>query len=123
MTALRPHTHRTRRAATVCPKMMPGAPSACEDTLRGSASGNGRVVLLPSVMALLGDRNWYLPRRLGWLPPISHGPAELPAPADVPRPASVAPPTSSLILKSSQYIRLKSLQDHGSSVGGAAQSP
>jgi uncharacterized membrane protein YdfJ with MMPL/SSD domain len=27
-----------------------------------------RSVLLPSVMKLLGERNWYLPRRLEWLP-------------------------------------------------------
>jgi RND superfamily putative drug exporter len=27
-----------------------------------------RSVVLPSAMALLGDRNWYLPRWLGWLP-------------------------------------------------------
>jgi uncharacterized membrane protein YdfJ with MMPL/SSD domain len=27
-----------------------------------------RSVLLPSLMALLGDRNWYLPRRLEWIP-------------------------------------------------------
>jgi RND superfamily putative drug exporter len=27
-----------------------------------------RSVLLPSVMALLGDLNWYLPRWLSWLP-------------------------------------------------------
>jgi uncharacterized membrane protein YdfJ with MMPL/SSD domain len=27
-----------------------------------------RSVVLPSVMALLGERNWYLPRWLGWLP-------------------------------------------------------
>jgi uncharacterized membrane protein YdfJ with MMPL/SSD domain len=27
-----------------------------------------RGVLLPATMKLLGDRNWYLPRRLGWLP-------------------------------------------------------
>jgi len=32
-----------------------------------------RAVLLPSVMVLLGDRNWYLPRWLGWLPRLSHG--------------------------------------------------
>ncbi|MFC0530593.1 MMPL family transporter [Phytohabitans kaempferiae] len=31
-----------------------------------------RAVLLPSVMALLGERNWYLPRWLGWLPRLSH---------------------------------------------------
>ena len=27
-----------------------------------------RAVLLPAVMKLLGDWNWYLPRRLAWLP-------------------------------------------------------
>ena len=27
-----------------------------------------RAVLLPAAMALLGERNWYLPRWLGWLP-------------------------------------------------------
>jgi RND superfamily putative drug exporter len=31
-----------------------------------------RAVLLPSVMAMLGERNWYLPRWLGWLPKLSH---------------------------------------------------
>jgi uncharacterized membrane protein YdfJ with MMPL/SSD domain len=40
-----------------------------------------RAVLLPAAMALLGDRNWYLPRTLSWLPTISHGqPALQPAP-------------------------------------------
>jgi uncharacterized membrane protein YdfJ with MMPL/SSD domain len=33
-----------------------------------------RGVLLPSVMKLLGDRNWYLPRSLNWLPRV--GPSE-----------------------------------------------
>lgn len=39
-----------------------------------------RMVLLPSVMALLGERNWYLPRALRWLPTLGHGegPAERP---------------------------------------------
>jgi RND superfamily putative drug exporter len=32
-----------------------------------------RAVLLPAAMTLLGDRNWYLPRWLGWLPPMFHG--------------------------------------------------
>ncbi|MFE5585832.1 MMPL family transporter [Kitasatospora sp. NPDC056531] len=32
-----------------------------------------RAVLLPSVMSLLGERNWYLPRWLHWLPDLSHG--------------------------------------------------
>jgi RND superfamily putative drug exporter len=27
-----------------------------------------RSVLLPATMALLGERNWYLPRWLAWLP-------------------------------------------------------
>jgi RND superfamily putative drug exporter len=30
-----------------------------------------RAVLVPSVMKLLGDRNWYLPRQLEWLPSLS----------------------------------------------------
>ena len=34
-----------------------------------------RAVLLPSVMALLGEANWYLPRWLGRLPKVSHGEA------------------------------------------------
>lgn len=29
-----------------------------------------RSVLVPASMALLGDRNWYLPRWLSWLPKI-----------------------------------------------------
>ena len=31
-----------------------------------------RGVLLPARMKLLGDRNWWLPRSLGWLPQIEH---------------------------------------------------
>ncbi|MFK3983547.1 MMPL family transporter [Micromonospora sp. NPDC050397] len=38
-----------------------------------------RAVLLPSVMVLLRERNWYLPRWLDWLPSLSHGePVALP---------------------------------------------
>ena len=33
-----------------------------------------RAVLLPAVMALLGEKNWWLPRWLGWLPKIAHEP-------------------------------------------------
>ena len=29
-----------------------------------------RSILVPAAMALLGDRNWYLPRWLGWLPDV-----------------------------------------------------
>ena len=39
-----------------------------------------RVVLLPAVMTLLGERNWYLPRWLDRLPAVEHG---VPAPDPV----------------------------------------
>ena len=32
-----------------------------------------RAVLLPATMTLLGDRNWYLPSWLNWLPRLDHG--------------------------------------------------
>ena len=43
-----------------------------------------RAVLLPATMKLLGDWNWYLPKRLEWLPRLEHGeraPDAPPAPA------------------------------------------
>jgi RND superfamily putative drug exporter len=43
-----------------------------------------RAVLLPATMKLLGDRNWYLPKWLEWLPRLEHGeraPEAQPAPA------------------------------------------
>jgi uncharacterized membrane protein YdfJ with MMPL/SSD domain len=41
-----------------------------------------RGVLLPASMKLLGDRNWWLPRSLGWIPQIEHeGEARQPAAA------------------------------------------
>ena len=49
-----------------------------------------RAVLLPSVMTLLGDRNWYLPRWLSWLPKASHGEETAPALPPVPAPAYAA---------------------------------
>jgi uncharacterized membrane protein YdfJ with MMPL/SSD domain len=33
-----------------------------------------RGVLLPATMKLLGEANWYLPRRLDWLPKLAHEP-------------------------------------------------
>ena len=39
-----------------------------------------RGVMLPAAMKLLGDWNWYLPKRLDWLPKISHE-HRLPEPA------------------------------------------
>ncbi|HEV2812567.1 MAG TPA: MMPL family transporter, partial [Solirubrobacteraceae bacterium] len=32
-----------------------------------------RAVLLPATMKMLGEWNWYLPRRLGWLPKLGEG--------------------------------------------------
>jgi RND superfamily putative drug exporter len=40
-----------------------------------------RGVLLPAVMQLLGERNWYLPRVLGWMKPRRR-PARPPAPVE-----------------------------------------
>jgi uncharacterized membrane protein YdfJ with MMPL/SSD domain len=33
-----------------------------------------RAVLLPATMKLLGEWNWYLPRKLHWLPKFEHEP-------------------------------------------------
>jgi RND superfamily putative drug exporter len=46
-----------------------------------------RTVLVPSSMKLLGDRNWYLPRWLQWLPRVTvEGPhLEPPAPPAKPK--------------------------------------
>jgi uncharacterized membrane protein YdfJ with MMPL/SSD domain len=40
-----------------------------------------RAVLLPATMKLLGNWNWYLPKRLGWLPKLEHEPELAPAAA------------------------------------------
>jgi RND superfamily putative drug exporter len=40
-----------------------------------------RAVLLPATMKLLGDWNWYLPKKLGWIPQIAHEPEVQPAQA------------------------------------------
>jgi len=40
-----------------------------------------RAVLLPATMKLLGKRNWYLPKGLGWLPRFEHEPEVAPAAA------------------------------------------
>ncbi|MDQ2683371.1 MAG: MMPL family transporter [Chloroflexota bacterium] len=50
-----------------------------------------RSILVPSAMALLGDRNWYLPKWLTWLPDLR---VEGSAPAPVSAPLS-APPMAS----------------------------
>ena len=53
-----------------------------------------RAVLLPSLMSLLGERNWYLPRWLSWLPDFGHGEpaAEVESPAGPARPGPAAEP-------------------------------
>jgi uncharacterized membrane protein YdfJ with MMPL/SSD domain len=38
-----------------------------------------RGVLLPATMKLLGDWNWYLPSKLGWLPKVATEPEVQPA--------------------------------------------
>jgi len=48
-----------------------------------------RALLLPATMKLLGPRNWYLPRWLGWLP---RPPRPVPPPTEPPVPPSAAPP-------------------------------
>jgi len=40
-----------------------------------------RAVLLPATIKLLGTRNWYLPKGLGWLPKFAHEPEVAPATA------------------------------------------
>jgi RND superfamily putative drug exporter len=40
-----------------------------------------RAVLLPATMKLLGERNWWLPKRLSWLPRFEHEPEVAPAAA------------------------------------------
>jgi uncharacterized membrane protein YdfJ with MMPL/SSD domain len=40
-----------------------------------------RGILLPASMKLLGERNWWLPQRLNWLPKLSHDGEVVPAAA------------------------------------------
>lgn len=47
-----------------------------------------RMVLLPAAMMLLGEKNWYMPRVLRWLPHISHGSAEEQEQPSAERPAA-----------------------------------
>src|SRR5262245_50413152 len=49
-----------------------------------------RGVLLPATMKLLGERNWYLPAWLEWLPHFDHGELEI---DDEPEPAEEPPRT------------------------------
>ena len=47
-----------------------------------------RGVLLPASMKLLGDWNWYLPKRLGWLPKVGREPEPEPSQASQHAPAN-----------------------------------
>ncbi|MDP9469297.1 MAG: MMPL family transporter [Chloroflexota bacterium] len=51
-----------------------------------------RSVLVPAGMAMLGDRNWYLPSWLSWLPNLNVEGAPAPAPAAAPEPVAVPAP-------------------------------
>jgi uncharacterized membrane protein YdfJ with MMPL/SSD domain len=53
-----------------------------------------RGVLLPATMKLLGERNWYLPRWLEWLPRVDHGGAPVGAAAVSERGAAPAASTN-----------------------------
>jgi RND superfamily putative drug exporter len=59
-----------------------------------------RGVLLPASMRLLGERNWYLPRWLRWLPRIDHGPAvHAPSGLALPTPRPPVDPASDLVAR------------------------
>ena len=49
-----------------------------------------RAVLLPAAMKLLGERNWYLPRSLAWLPQVQQ--PEPPAAPSIPAPEPTPTP-------------------------------
>ena len=50
-----------------------------------------RASLLPATMKLLGERNWYMPRWLGWVPRLTPQPAA----SRTPQPPLIAAITSS----------------------------
>jgi RND superfamily putative drug exporter len=55
-----------------------------------------RSVLVPSVMTLLGDRNWYFPSWLEWVPRVDIGEGgDATARAGAPEEPALAPPGGS----------------------------
>ena len=50
-----------------------------------------RLVILPSTLSLLGQRSWYLPRWLSWLPNLQVEPPEAPSSGE---PVAVEAPSS-----------------------------
>jgi RND superfamily putative drug exporter len=65
-----------------------------------------RGVLLPSVMTVLGEHNWYLPRWLSWLPKASDPSGAPPTPAPLPTPAR--PPAGSPVRPDPAGLRARS---------------
>jgi len=59
-----------------------------------------RAVLLPAVMAMLGERNWYLPRWLQWLPGSQESQESLASPAVDPADLSASPASEAALLPS-----------------------
>jgi RND superfamily putative drug exporter len=57
-----------------------------------------RSVLVPATMALLGDRNWYFPRWLAWLPQLNVEGASHPAPSAAPAVLPPALPAPALVM-------------------------
>jgi RND superfamily putative drug exporter len=55
-----------------------------------------RTVLLPATMVMLGERNWYLPRWLQWLPRVGQADAENPLAPQHPLPNDVPEPSRRL---------------------------
>jgi RND superfamily putative drug exporter len=82
--AIRPSLRRTRGVITaaalvmVCVFALFGTPASLDLKQAGVGLAVAvlidatviRGVLLPATMTVLGERNWYLPRWLGWLPPV-----------------------------------------------------
>ena len=63
----------------MCPAIIAEAPSSTRSRVGAPDARIVRAVLLPATMKLLGSRNWYLPKRLGWLPKFEHEPEVAPA--------------------------------------------
>ena len=65
-----------------------------------------RGVLLPATMKLLGDWNWYLPKRLDWLPRVTaETPAPTPARPPQPEPADATRAGRHLALRNTSWRR------------------
>jgi RND superfamily putative drug exporter len=50
-----------------------------------------RAVLLPAMMKLLGEWNWYLPKWLEWLPHLEHGEFSSERPVQITTPSALGP--------------------------------